>query len=301
MAARIKAIEQLLAGEFPDKEALAAKRDRLLTVKTALWQRISRANRQLAHACALWVIEIAKAEGCGVIALEDLDSLQARELGRTQNGRINLQVRGLLAELLRQKAHLAGITVITVPARGTSSLCSRCGRTSVFWHAPDRRSGDPNWLVCACKRSSDRDHVAAEAIGARGLDTPRALAKSRRKPVAGPASHRPIRVQRDKRRAVSKLPTLVYQHMLKPIAKDTLNHETVCLRSGPTSRRVGRGTAFVPGQAGYTPIKLESQRPGGTKHPPVLDGLSAGYYSAARFSRVRAIAAPTPDSSNVGS
>jgi hypothetical protein len=301
LAVRIGAIDKLLTGEFPGKEALIARRDQLLTVKTALWQRISRSNHQLAQACALWVVEAAKAEGCGTITLEDLNSLEARELGRIQNGRINLQVRGLFADLLRQKAQLARLRVVSVTPRGTSSLCSRCSRVSVFWHAPDRRSGDPNWLVCACRRSSDRDHAASEAIGARGLDTPAVSAKSRRKPLPGPASHRPIRVQRDKRRAVSALPVVYHQHLLQPLAKDQFLHSETGRRSGgPTSRRVGRGTALVPGQAVSTPIKLESQRMRGPNRPSILDGLSAGYYSAVRFSRVRAIAAPTLDSSNVG-
>ena len=302
LAVRIKAIDKLLTGEFPGKEALTAKRDRLFSVKTALWQRISNSNRKLAGACAKWVVEIAKAEGCGIVSAEDLDSLEARELGRTQNGRINLQVRGLFADLLCQKAQLAGLRVVTVAPRGTSSLCSRCGRPSVFWHAPDRKSGDPNWLVCACERSSDRDHAAAEAIGARGLDAPKPAQKSRRKPVPGPASRRPLRVQRDKRRALSARPAIYRQHLLQPLDRNQISSsQTVCPSGGPTSRRVGRGTALVHGQAVYTPTALESQRAPEPNRSCVLDGLSAGYYSAVRFSRVRALAAPTPDSSNVGS
>ncbi|WP_144127054.1 zinc ribbon domain-containing protein [Catellatospora sichuanensis] len=73
--------------------------------------------------------------------------------------------------------HLAaktGIAVVTVPARGTSRYCPRCGHGHTelkHLPAPDR----PNergwkWSTCPrCDLSADRDHAAAMRITARGL------------------------------------------------------------------------------------------------------------------------------------
>ena len=74
---------------------------------------------------------------------------------------------------IRHLAAKAGIAVVTVPARGTSKYCPRCGTgTSALKHvaAPDRpaRAGW-KWARCSCGLSADRDWAAAERIVARGL------------------------------------------------------------------------------------------------------------------------------------
>jgi hypothetical protein len=68
----------------------------------------------------------------------------------------------------------AGIAVVTVPARGTSKHCPRCGEgRSVLHHAPapDRPTERGwKWAICPrCGLSCDRDWAAAERIAARGL------------------------------------------------------------------------------------------------------------------------------------
>ncbi|MEV1249449.1 zinc ribbon domain-containing protein [Nonomuraea sp. NPDC049750] len=75
---------------------------------------------------------------------------------------------------MRHLAARHSIAVVTVPARGTSRYCPRCGQgTSVLMHcsAPDR-VGERGWrwASCpACGLSCDRDWAAAERILARGL------------------------------------------------------------------------------------------------------------------------------------
>ncbi|MFI7146893.1 zinc ribbon domain-containing protein [Nonomuraea sp. NPDC050022] len=88
--------------------------------------------------------------------------------------------RGICAKLPRLRAereYLAAkhaIAVVTVPARGTSKYCPRCGTgTSVLRHcpAPDRLTEKGwAWAYCpACGLSCDRDRAAAERIVSRGL------------------------------------------------------------------------------------------------------------------------------------
>jgi hypothetical protein len=274
-------IGKLLAGH-PDA-ALEARLAVIDAERAHVWRRVGCANDQFAHAAARWVIETALAEGCAVIALEDLATLEAGGLGKRTNAGVSQSVRGMIADRIIEKAQVAGLRVVLVPARGTSSLCSRCGRPSAFRHAPDRRGGHDNWLVCACRRSSDRDHASGEAIAARGIDAALLPAKPSRKkrPVAGPASRRPIRVVREPRRRCQRL-------ALAPV------HTPPCPRGAAAPRRVGRGPAVAARgrQAGQllqqTPAPIEARS-------RVLDGLCGGYGRSVRFTRVRALAPPRPD------
>ncbi|MDP9842479.1 zinc ribbon domain-containing protein [Streptosporangium lutulentum] len=134
--------------------------------------RIRNLNHTLAWSAARWAVDQATATGCGVIYLEDLATLQARG-HRRGNARLSGQVRGLVVEEIRHLAAKAGIAVVTVPARGTSRYCPRCGTgTSPLKHvaAPDQptRAGW-KWARCSCGLSADRDWAAAERIVARGL------------------------------------------------------------------------------------------------------------------------------------
>ncbi|WP_371778579.1 zinc ribbon domain-containing protein [Streptosporangium subroseum] len=178
------------------RERLAAKRDRYAALLSGLgaphphWAdlqayharadaqhervcaRVRRLNHALAWSAGRWAVDQAIATGCSVIYLEDLASLEAR--GRRRgNARLSGQVRGLVVAAIRHLAAKVGIAVVTVPARGTSKYCPRCGTgTSVLKHvaAPDRpgRAGW-KWARCSCGLSADRDWAAAERIVARGL------------------------------------------------------------------------------------------------------------------------------------
>jgi hypothetical protein len=173
LAARIDRLDDLLANN--ENEALRARQQQLLDEKRRQWAHVSERNEQLACAAALWAITHTLAEDCNVIFHEDLDTLEAQKLGRTVNGRVNLQIRAQAFTRIADLARLVGIRVIKVPARGTSNRCSRCGMRSRHYHAPDNpklkvaKRPHANWLICACGHSADRDHSAAERIGARGL------------------------------------------------------------------------------------------------------------------------------------
>ncbi len=92
------------------------------------------------------------------------------------NGRVNLQTRGALFARIRDLAATYGIQVLASRPSGTSSRCSRCGQRSRHYRAPDKphlRKGEhahEDWLLCPCGHFADRDHFAAERIGARSLD-----------------------------------------------------------------------------------------------------------------------------------
>jgi hypothetical protein len=293
LAAKIRLLKPLIAGMAagdPERMRLEACLSTLAGEKDAAWRRLRNGNRQLARAAAAWVVETAIAEGCGAIAFEDLDSLEARELGRTTNGRVNLQVRGLLFAEIADRAALLGIRIVIVPAAGTSALCSRCGRASAFRHAPDRVShkgrNNRTWVVCACGRSSDRDHNGAENIAARGLamlalpaSRPRRPRRATRAEAAVIVSGQPrARVRRDRRRRCQAVPLHIKhtEHAPRP-------------RGERSPRRVGRGTGVAARQPviQYPPVTAPAP---GTRR--VLDGLCGGYRSRVRFSRIRSLAPP---------
>ena len=262
--------------------ALAVRRDLLLRAKDFIWHKISECNNQLDYAEALWAVENAKAEGAG-IAMEDLDSLEGRGHGRRVNGRVSSQPRGSTQGKIIDRAHLDGVPVVFVPPANTSALCSRCLRPSHHQQAPDRPGGNPNWLVCECGRSSDRDHSGAEAIGALALDyepfpSPKASRKPRRgrknPPVAGPASRRKIKVRHDRRRSIQTSPIPQYEQR---------SHTPRSSKRIP-SRRVDRGS--VVASAITMPAERRTPTPPRSilgprllsREPRALDGLAGGYW-----------------------
>jgi hypothetical protein len=107
--------------------------------------------------------------------------------GRLHDGQVEGDGRPLLydattisAKLHRLRGHRealaakAGLAVVTVPARGTSKYCPRCGTGTAPLHhapAPDRlNQRGCKWARCShCGLSCDRDQAAAERIVSRGL------------------------------------------------------------------------------------------------------------------------------------
>jgi transposase len=293
LSAKVRQIDRLLAGlDESLSYDLVRRRAKLATIKDAAWTRLTNANRQLARAAATWATETAIAEGCATVSLEDLADLETRDLGRTTNGRVNLQVRGMLHEELAARCALRGIGLVLVAAAGTSSHCSRCGRRSVFLHGPDlpthKGSNRKTWLTCICGRSSDRDHTAAESIAARALGAAVTAheTKSRRrsKPVritsvstadAVAATPR-VRVRRDKRRRSQRLPLMLPQLAARP-------------RDERSPRRVGRGTVVAARQAVLQDPASSTPAP---RTARILDGLCGGYRNRVRFTRIRSLAPP---------
>ncbi|MEV6586450.1 zinc ribbon domain-containing protein [Streptomyces acidicola] len=132
--------------------------------------RIRHLNQALAWSAARWAVDQTAALGATAIYLEDLATLEAR--GRRRgNARLSGQVRGTVAEAIRHLAAKAGISVVTVPARGTSARCPGCLNPLGHHPAPDRLA-ERGWAWAHCTRcglSLDRDHAAARRIVARGL------------------------------------------------------------------------------------------------------------------------------------
>jgi hypothetical protein len=173
IAARRDHYARLLGGlpaTAPDCARLTTKHAVLEREHKRICARIRGLNHALAWAAARWAVDQAWALGATVIYLEDLAMLEAR--GRhAGNARLSGQVRGTVAAAIRHLASRQGIATVTVPARGTSKLCPRCGRALHHAPAPDRaRERGWKWASCpSCGLAGDRDHAAAERIVARGL------------------------------------------------------------------------------------------------------------------------------------
>ncbi|WP_327582132.1 transposase [Nonomuraea sp. NBC_00507] len=177
LAAKRRHLERLLAGLTPADARfaeLSTAHEVLGVEHERVCARIRNLNKALAWSAARWAVDQAVAAGATVIYLEDLATLEARGRRGRANARLSGQVRGQVAEAIRHLAAKHGLAVVTVPARGTSTYCPRCGTgTSVLTHcpAPDRVAERGwAWAWCsACGLSGDRDQAAAERILARGL------------------------------------------------------------------------------------------------------------------------------------
>ncbi|MGN9846891.1 zinc ribbon domain-containing protein [Nonomuraea sp. H19] len=177
LAAKHEHLERLLARltpADPRHAKLAAACEVLGVEHERVCARIRHLNKALAWSAARWAVDQAAAAGATVVYLEDLATLEARGRRGRANARLSGQVRGQIAEAIRHLAAKHTIAVVTVPARGTSKYCPRCGTgTSALQHcpAPDRLTEKGwAWASCpACGLSCDRDWAAAERIVSRGL------------------------------------------------------------------------------------------------------------------------------------
>ncbi|MDP4505293.1 zinc ribbon domain-containing protein, partial [Nonomuraea turcica] len=177
LAAKHRHQARLLAGITPADPrfaALAAAYQTTGVEHERVCARIRNLNHALAWSTARWAVDQASANGATIIFLEDLATLEARGRRGRANARLSGQVRGQIVDAIRHLAAKHAIAVVTVPARGTSKYCPRCGDgTSVLRHCPaaDRLAERGwTWAYCpACGLSCDRDWAAAERILARGL------------------------------------------------------------------------------------------------------------------------------------
>ena len=243
-------------------------------------KRYSKLLDELAHLVSRWAVEQALAYGCDTIVLEDLKTLEP-QLNRRQNLRVNLGLRGKIAELIGQKAQEVGIRVLVVNARGTSSCCSRCGQKTRHYTSPDSAVAGYRWMRCpACGVSLDRDHAGSERIAGRGL-APQALFVSRvitAKPIALDPLTLPARGPRAKqRRAQIEMPGA--SSLATPAPAESLNalpgHRP--LEAAPQDPQSGL-------QAGSTSnLGLLRFRP-----PRNLDGLRSAYLGQLACSPLRA-------------
>ncbi|WP_345637676.1 zinc ribbon domain-containing protein [Rugosimonospora acidiphila] len=189
------------AAAVPDP-ALLTKLMRLRTEHETVCARIRHLNRALAWSAARWLVDHATTADATVIYLEDLTTLEARSGSRSLNRRLSGAVRGQVSTAVHHLATKAGVAVVRVPARGTSSCCPRCGATVRHVKAPDRLVAGYRWTTCGCGLSADRDHAAAQRIAARGLAN---QTRTRRDPTTGggiirTAIDAPIHPHRPRRR-----------------------------------------------------------------------------------------------------
>ncbi|MEU2507974.1 zinc ribbon domain-containing protein [Streptomyces sp. NPDC007863] len=150
---------------------LNSKAERLAEEIRRVSERRSNLSDALARAAARWAVDQAIAAGATVIYLEDLQSLEARGMGRTMNTRLSQTVRGRIADWMRHLAAETGIAVVTVPPRNTSKHCPHCLTPLRHRKAPDRPA-EPGWkwAICpGCGWQGDRDQGAWRRIAARGL------------------------------------------------------------------------------------------------------------------------------------
>ena len=136
-------------------------------------ERRSNLGDALAWAAARWAVDQAVAAGATVIYLEDLRSMEAGGMGRTQNTRLSQTVRGQITDRIRHLAAEVGIAVATVPPRNTSKHCPHCLTPLRHRKAPDRPTTTGwKWAICPnrnCQWQGDRDQGAWRRIAARGL------------------------------------------------------------------------------------------------------------------------------------
>ncbi|QHE71478.1 zinc ribbon domain-containing protein [Rhodococcus sp. WAY2] len=150
-------------------------------------------NRELAFHFARHIVEYAAAAGAAVIGVEDLTTLETRGHGRVNNNRAAQSARRKAVDALAHTATGAGVTVVSVPARGTSALCPGCNETL-------SRPGGYHRAWCAkCKVGGNRDHVAGVNLAKRALLGRRAAIRKRgQNPQIRIAEHAPVRQCRDK-------------------------------------------------------------------------------------------------------
>ncbi|WP_213575148.1 zinc ribbon domain-containing protein [Rhodococcus sp. USK13] len=150
-------------------------------------------NRELTFHFGREVTDYAAAAGATVIGVEDLSTLETRGHGRVNDNRAAQSARRKAVDALAHTAAGVGVTVVSVPARGTSALCPGCNDTL-------SRPGGYHQAWCPrCKVGGNRDHVAGVNLAKRALLGRRAAVHRRgRNPEIRIAEHAPVRQRRDK-------------------------------------------------------------------------------------------------------
>lgn len=182
VTAKVTRYEQLLSGR--EDHSLRAKKEHLESQAALLGRKQRNINTTIARLAARWSVEQALENDCQAIALEDLRTLEARGMGRRNNERVCLALRGKTATATREAAESEGLAVIEVGASGTSTHCPRCDRRLRHRLHPDGGDGR-GWAHCpGCGFGADRDHSASEKIGQRALRTTNVRVRHQRLPHA---------------------------------------------------------------------------------------------------------------------
>ncbi|PQP25864.1 zinc ribbon domain-containing protein [Rhodococcus opacus] len=161
--------------------------------RTAIGVKRGKINRELAFHFARHTVDYAAAAGAAVIGVEDLTTLETRGHGRVNNNRAAQSARRKAVDALAHTAAGVGVTVVSVPARGTSALCPGCNDKL-------SRPGGYHRAWCArCNVGGNRDHVAGVNLAKRALLGRRKAIRQRgQNPQIRIAEHAPVRQCRAK-------------------------------------------------------------------------------------------------------
>ncbi|PQP25140.1 zinc ribbon domain-containing protein [Rhodococcus opacus] len=188
-------LTQLAATAPPEVRAqLDAKIAVLDAHRTAIGVKRGKINREIAFHFGRQVTDYAAAAGATVIAVEDLTTLETRGHGRLNNNRAAQSARRQAVDALTHTAAGVGVTVVTVPARGSSALCPGCDE-------PLARPGGYHRAWCPrCRVGGNRDHVAGVNLAKRALLGKNNVTRRRgQMPAIRVAEHAPVRQCRDKK------------------------------------------------------------------------------------------------------
>ncbi|MFD7006444.1 zinc ribbon domain-containing protein [Rhodococcus jostii] len=162
--------------------------------RTAVGAKRGKINRELAFHFARQATDYAVDAQAQLIAVEDLTTLETRGHGHVNNNRAAQSARRQAVVALAHTAAEVGITVVSVPARGSSALCPGCDE-------PLARPGGYHDAWCTrCKVGGNRDHIAGVNLAKRAL-----LGKNNVTPRRGQlpairvAEHAPVRQCRHKK------------------------------------------------------------------------------------------------------
>jgi hypothetical protein len=162
-----------LEGSSPLRARLEARIATWKQLRTKVGAKRARVNRELAFHFANWVTGYAGDVGATAIAVEDLSTLQAGGIGRTNNNRVAQSARRRAVQATTHLGARAGLEVIEVPARGTSAHCPGCDSELT-------RPGGYHRARCRpCGLEGNRDQVASVNIAKRAIAGQDSLAVDR--------------------------------------------------------------------------------------------------------------------------
>ncbi|KAF0965180.1 hypothetical protein MLGJGCBP_01568 [Rhodococcus sp. T7] len=187
-------LEKLAVAAEPEVRArLETKIAVLNGHRTAVGVKRGKINRELGFHFARQTADYAEAAGATVIAVEDLTTLETRGHGRVNNNRAAQSARRKAVTALAHTAAGAGVTVVSVPARGSSAQCPGCDE-------PLSRPGGYHDAWCSrCLVGGNRDHIAGVNLAKRALLGKTKVTRRRGQlPAVRVAEHAPVRKSRDK-------------------------------------------------------------------------------------------------------
>ncbi|MFD9663805.1 zinc ribbon domain-containing protein [Rhodococcus sp. NPDC059968] len=185
-------LTQLAATAPPEVRAQLEEKIAVLdTHRTAVGIKRGKINRELAFHFARQVTDYAAAQA-QIIAVEDLTTLETRGHGRVNNNRAAQSARRQAVTALAHTAAEVGITVVSVPARGSSAQCPGCDEPLA------RPGGYHNAWCPGCRVGGNRDHVAGVNLAKRALLGKNNVTRRRGQlPAVRVADHAPVRRCRD--------------------------------------------------------------------------------------------------------